>query len=88
MAAQLGDLQAARDCGFQTIYVERVDEEDWGAEEVEAARREGWVDMWIGLEDARGGGLGGLADVRGRFAAGNGYLGGRGWGGFGEGEKG
>ncbi|CAO1597427.1 hypothetical protein XANCAGTX0491_001234 [Xanthoria calcicola] len=81
VAAHLADLKAARDCGYQTIYVERVDEEDWGAEEVMAARREGWVDMWIGLEDQKVS-LGGLAEIRGRFAVGNGYVGGRVWGGI------
>ncbi|KAL8733460.1 MAG: hypothetical protein Q9166_002086 [cf. Caloplaca sp. 2 TL-2023] len=81
VAAHLGDLKAARDCGYQTIYVERLDEEDWSTEEVMAARREGWVDMWIGLEDQRVS-LGGLAEVLGRFAGGNGYVGGRGWAGI------
>lgn len=75
VAAHLGDLRAARDCGFQTIYVERVDEEDWSVEEAVQARREGWVDMWIGLDDQRGSVLGGLCEVRGRFTAGSGYVG-------------
>ena len=50
-------------------------------EEVMAAKREGWVDMWIGLDDQKMS-LGGLAEVRGRFAVGSGYVGGRGWGGI------
>ena len=29
VAAHLVDLQAARNCGFKTIYVERRQEEDW-----------------------------------------------------------
>ena len=48
MAAHLADLKAARGCGYQTVYVERGGEEGWGAGEVEEARREGWVDMWVG----------------------------------------
>ncbi|KAI4120744.1 MAG: hypothetical protein LQ338_006798 [Usnochroma carphineum] len=75
VAAHLGDLKAARECGFQTIYVERVDEEDWSVEQVGQARREGWVDMWIGLEDRRCSALAGLCEVRGRFlGAGSGYF--------------
>ena len=70
VSAHLGDLKAARDCGLQTIYVERPDEEDWSTEEVGAARREGWVDMWIALEEGRGGLAGGLGEVRGRFLGG------------------
>ncbi|KAI4167545.1 MAG: hypothetical protein LQ343_007116 [Gyalolechia ehrenbergii] len=81
VAAHLGDLKAAKECGYQTIYIERVDEEDWSVEEAMAARREGWIDMWIGLDDPRMS-LGGLAEVRGRFAVGSGYVGGRGWGGI------
>ncbi|KAL8736904.1 MAG: hypothetical protein Q9181_002222 [Wetmoreana brouardii] len=73
VAAHLSDLKAARDCGFQTIYIEREDEEDWDAEQVMAARREGWIDMWIGLDDPRMSALGGLAEVRGRFAVGGAY---------------
>ncbi|KAL8832183.1 MAG: hypothetical protein Q9170_004981 [Blastenia crenularia] len=78
VAAHLGDLKAAKECGYQTIYVERVDEEDWSAEETMAARREGWIDMWIGLDDQRVS-MGGLAEIKGRFAVGNGYAGSRGW---------
>ncbi|KAL8798502.1 MAG: hypothetical protein Q9182_006609 [Xanthomendoza sp. 2 TL-2023] len=81
VSAQLGDLRAARACGFQTVYIERMDEEDWSVEEVREARREGWVDMWIEMEDVRGSAAGGLAEVRGRFKTGaSGYVGGRGWG--------
>ncbi|KAL8710848.1 MAG: hypothetical protein Q9220_004651 [cf. Caloplaca sp. 1 TL-2023] len=80
VAAHLSDLKAARDCGYQTIYVERADEEDWSNEEVMAAKREGWVDMWISLDEPRMS-LGGLAEVRGRFAVGGGGYGERSWGG-------
>ncbi|KAJ5143129.1 Haloacid dehalogenase type II [Penicillium bovifimosum] len=47
VAAHLGDLKAAKDCGFQTIYVERELEEHWSKEETEKAKAEGWVNMWI-----------------------------------------
>jgi len=47
VAAHLGDLQAAKSCGFQTIYVERPLEEDWDSARVDRAKREGFVDLWI-----------------------------------------
>lgn len=72
MAAHLSDLKAARECGYQTIYVEREDEEDWAVEEVMAARREGWIDMWISLDEPRMSKWGGLGEVRARFAVGDG----------------
>ncbi|KAJ5939375.1 hypothetical protein N7466_002509 [Penicillium verhagenii] len=52
VAAHLGDLEAARDCGFQTIYVERELEESWSADRIAQAKEEGWVDIWVGLEDS------------------------------------
>ncbi|KAI9811148.1 MAG: hypothetical protein M1827_005599 [Pycnora praestabilis] len=55
VAAHLGDLKAARGCGLKTIYVERELEEDWTREEIEEARREGWVDLWVGLGEGEGG---------------------------------
>lgn len=57
VAAHLEDLQAAKLCGFQTIYLERDLEEAWGDEEVARAREEGFVDHWIGV------GGSGLIDV-------------------------
>lgn len=51
VAAHLNDLQAAKRNGLQTIYVERLGEEDWGTEEVEKARQEGWVDLWVSRGD-------------------------------------
>ena len=54
VAAHLNDLKAAKENGLQTIYVERPGEEDWDEEQVEQARREGWVDLWIGSEGNRG----------------------------------
>ncbi|KAH7058744.1 HAD-like domain-containing protein [Macrophomina phaseolina] len=47
VAAHLGDLKAARECGLGAVYVERPREEDWGDEEVEKAREEGWVKLWV-----------------------------------------
>ncbi|EAW18396.1 haloacid dehalogenase, type II [Aspergillus fischeri NRRL 181] len=44
VAAHLGDLKGAKACGFQTIYVERLKEETL---DVEQARKEGYVDIWI-----------------------------------------
>ncbi|EAU32283.1 hypothetical protein ATEG_06899 [Aspergillus terreus NIH2624] len=44
VAAHLHDLKAAKACGLQTIYVARPLEEN-GDEE--AARAEGFVDMWV-----------------------------------------
>lgn len=46
VAAHLGDLAAARECGMKTIYVERPGEEDWCSEEDHQLAR-GWVDMWV-----------------------------------------
>jgi len=61
IAAHLGDLKAARDCGFQTIYIDRPNEEAWDAENVQQAKRDGWVDMWVDL------GQGGFEEVARRF---------------------
>lgn len=44
VAAHLGDLKAAKACGFQTVYVERPKEETL---DMEQAREEGYVDIWI-----------------------------------------
>jgi 2-haloacid dehalogenase len=49
VAAHLKDLQAAKSCGFQTIYVERHLEEAWSADEVERAKKDGFVDIWVDL---------------------------------------
>ncbi|KAL1643426.1 hypothetical protein SLS61_009261 [Didymella pomorum] len=51
VAAHLNDLQAAKQNGLKTVYVERPGEEDWGQAEVEKARQEGWVDLWISAGD-------------------------------------
>ena len=59
IAAHLGDLKAARKCGYRTIYVERVNEEGWEGKRVEEARE--WVDLWV---DGRSmDGEGGLVEV-------------------------
>ena len=49
VAAHLNDLKAAKALGFQTIYVERPREE---TQDPEQARREGYVDLWIGEDFA------------------------------------
>lgn len=59
VAAHLYDLKAAKGLGFQTVYVEREEEEE--KEEMRQAREEGYVDMWIGLESE------GLLEVARRF---------------------
>jgi len=50
VAAHLGDLKAAKGCGLYAIYVERPMEEGWSSDAAEQARKEGWVDLWIGQE--------------------------------------
>lgn len=67
VAAHLGDLKAAHECGLKTIYVEREQEESWTAEEIEAAKKEGWVGLWIGLDE--GDGKRGFLEVVRRLAA-------------------
>ncbi|KAJ5369848.1 uncharacterized protein N7496_005940 [Penicillium cataractarum] len=52
VAAHLKDLQAAKGCGFQTVYVEREKEENWPVEQVAQARKDGFVDIWVELNDA------------------------------------
>ncbi|KAI2605968.1 haloacid dehalogenase [Hypoxylon fragiforme] len=48
VAAHLGDLAAARELGFRTIYVERPGEEQWGPREGRYREaREEWVDLWV-----------------------------------------
>ncbi|GFG27182.1 (S)-2-haloacid dehalogenase 1 [Aspergillus udagawae] len=44
VAAHLGDLKGAKAYGFQTVYVERLKEETL---DVEQARKDGYVDIWI-----------------------------------------
>ncbi|RVX69679.1 hypothetical protein B0A52_06323 [Exophiala mesophila] len=51
IAAHLGDLKAAREVGYQTIYIDRPREESWSPEEAAKAKAEGWVDMWIDLDE-------------------------------------
>lgn len=52
VAAHLEDLQAAKKCGFQTIYLERHLEEAWNSREIARAREEGFVDFWVGVGDS------------------------------------
>ncbi|KAI9712305.1 MAG: hypothetical protein M1820_001518 [Bogoriella megaspora] len=44
VAAHLADLKAAKGCGLRTVYVERPGEE---VLDVEEARGEGYVDVWV-----------------------------------------
>ena len=67
VAAHLADLKAAHECGLKTIHVEREQEESWSAAEVEAAKKEGWVSLWIGLD--KGDGQGGFLELVRRLAA-------------------
>lgn len=55
VAAHLGDLKAAKGVGYQTIYIDRLQEEGWSKEEVQKARDDGWVDLWIDLDQGEGG---------------------------------
>ena len=56
VAAHLGDLDAAKKLGLNTVYIERREEESWPQEQLEQAKAEGWVDVWIGMEHASEGG--------------------------------
>lgn len=47
VAAHLGDLKAARGCGFRTIYVDRSREEAWSVDSEEYRDAKTWVDMWV-----------------------------------------
>lgn len=49
VAAHLEDLEAAKQCGFQTIYIERALEEAWDSKEIARAKEQGVVDLWVGL---------------------------------------
>ncbi|CAG8165492.1 unnamed protein product [Penicillium salamii] len=61
VAAHLKDLKGAKDCGFQTIFVERYLEEAWSPIDVAKAKEEEWVDMWIDADS------GGFVEVAKRF---------------------
>lgn len=55
VAAHLNDLKAAKSHGMQVVYVERPGEEDWSSDEVDKARAEGWVDVWVSLAEGNRG---------------------------------
>ncbi|RMZ75096.1 hypothetical protein DV738_g5651, partial [Chaetothyriales sp. CBS 135597] len=59
VAAHLGDLEAARRCGYQTIYIDRPEEGDPDEARNKAARQ--WVDMWIDIDQ------GGFEEAARRF---------------------
>jgi len=47
VAAHLKDLEAARACGFHTVYIERAREEAWEEDKVAQTKKDGWVDVWV-----------------------------------------
>ena len=47
VAAHLYDLKAAKNLGFSAVYVWRPQEEDMDEAQVEQAKKEGWVDVWV-----------------------------------------
>lgn len=49
VAAHLGDLEAAKKCGFQTVYVQREQEETHKMER--EAKEKGFVDLWVNLPE-------------------------------------
>ncbi|KAF2402297.1 haloacid dehalogenase [Trichodelitschia bisporula] len=51
VAAHLADLKAAKACGFRTVYVERPLEEDWDAHGVRDAHLQGFVDVWVSVDE-------------------------------------
>lgn len=65
VSAHLEDLQAAKNCGYQTIYVEREGEELGCDDDLRQAQIEGWVDMWVAADEEDAGG--GLLEVAKRF---------------------
>jgi 2-haloacid dehalogenase len=66
IAAHLNDLQAARGQGYQTLYIERPQEERWAKEKGKVEEARGWVDMWVTHEE------GGFEEVARRFGCGSG----------------
>ncbi|KAJ5102913.1 Haloacid dehalogenase type II [Penicillium argentinense] len=61
VSAHLDDLQAAKSCGFQAIYVARELEEQWSAEKVAQTKADGWVNIWVDQ------GAGGFIEVARQF---------------------
>ncbi|KAJ4347027.1 uncharacterized protein N0V89_010961 [Didymosphaeria variabile] len=55
VAAHLNDLWAAKSHGMQVVYVQRPGEEEWSDDEVDKARGEGWVDIWVSLGEGHKG---------------------------------
>ena len=68
VAAHLGDLKAASQCGMRTCYVVRHKEEAWDEDTVSRAKEEGWVEIWVGLDDTRPE-VGGFVEVARRLGA-------------------
>lgn len=70
VAAHLGDLDAARKSGLRTVYIERKGEEAWSKAEIDKTREEGWVNVWIGVDEANEvGGVMALAQILGRTSS-------------------
>ena len=63
VAAHLFDLEAAKKCGFHTVYVEREQEEAWDKEKVKEAKKAGFVDQWVTIDEQ------GLLEVAKRLGA-------------------
>ena len=70
VAAHLGDLKAASRLGLRTVYIEREGEEAWSRAEIEKAREEGWVNVWIEVDEANEvGGVMALAEILGKTSS-------------------
>lgn len=61
VAAHLEDLEGAKRCGFQLIYVEREKEEAWSDEKVAQAKKDGLADIWVDIN------TGGFIELARRF---------------------
>ncbi|OAA64696.1 haloacid dehalogenase [Niveomyces insectorum RCEF 264] len=48
VAAHLNDLEAAKNAGLRTVYIERPGEEAWKKDEERYRAAKDWVDVWVG----------------------------------------
>ncbi|KAI5462364.1 HAD-like domain-containing protein [Mariannaea sp. PMI_226] len=53
VAAHLGDLEAAKACGYRTVYVERPQEEGrkWAKDTENYQQAKDWVDLWVSEDE-------------------------------------